>query len=145
MSFYDANAHAASIEVPVPAEEAFAFMADGLKQSHWALGSVNRRALGDNLFVGQSSFDGVDLYVKIESDPRLLLVDYSVGPSPAELLPTVEARIRRGEWMGRDPGVSVITLTVWRGPGETDEQWELHYHLWRTEMHLIRGAIVRGL
>ena len=110
MSFYDPNAHAASIEVPVPAEQAFAFMADGLKQSHWALGSMNRRALGDNLFVGQSSFDGEDLYVRIESDPALLLVDYAVGPSPDELLPAVEARIRRGEWMGRDPGVSVITL-----------------------------------
>ena len=141
----DPNAHSASIEVAVPAEAAFAFMADGMKQTHWALGSVNRRPLGDNLFVGESSFDGAELYVKIASYPDLLLVDYSTGPSPDELTPAVEARIRRGEWLGRDPSVSVITLTLWKWAGASDEKWRLHYHLWQTEMHLIRGAIERGL
>jgi hypothetical protein len=141
----DPNAHSASIEVAVPAEAAFAFMADGMKQTHWALGSVNRRPLGDNLFVGESSFDGAELYVKIASYPDLLLVDYSTGPSPDELTPAVEARIRRGEWLGRDPSVSVITLTLWKWADASDEKWRLHYHLWQTEMHLIRGAIERGL
>jgi len=141
----DPNAHSASIEVPVSAEAAFAFMSDGLKQDHWALGSLNRRALGDNLFVGQSSFDGADLYVKIQSYAELLLVDYLTGHDPNRLLPAVEARIRRGEWLGRDPSVSVITLTLWKWASATDEDWRLHYHLWRTEMHLIKGALVRGL
>jgi hypothetical protein len=141
----DPNAHSASIEVAVPAEDAFAFMADGMKQTHWALGSVNRRPLGDNLFVGESSFDGADLYVKIASYPDLLLVDYSTGPAPDDLTPAVEARIRRGEWLGRDPSASVITLTLWKWAGASDEKWRMHYHLWQTEMHLIRGAIERGL
>jgi hypothetical protein len=141
----DPIAHSASIEVPVPAAEAFAFMADGLKQDHWALGSQNRKALGDDLFIGQSSFDGKDLYVRIASYPDLLLVDYSVGDAPDNLTPAVEARIRPGEWLGRDPSVSVITLTLWRGASLDDEAWQMHYHLWRTEMHLIRGAIARGL
>jgi hypothetical protein len=145
MSTDDQNAISASIEVPVPAETAFAFMADGLKQSHWAMGSVKRRALGDNLFVGESSFDGSALYVKIASHPDLLLVDYATGPSPDALLPEVEARIRRGEWLGRAPSVSVITMTLWKSPGATDEEWRLHHHVWPTEMHLIKGAIVRGL
>jgi len=145
MPFIDPHAHAASIEVPVPAEQAFAFMADGLKQSHWALGSMNRRALGDNLFVGESSFDGAELYVRIDAHPELLLVDYATGPSPDALVPEVEARIRRGEWLGRDPGVSVITMTLWKWPGVTDEQWRVQYHVWPTEMALIRGAIARGL
>jgi hypothetical protein len=141
----DPHAIAASIEVSVPAEAAFAFMADGMKQNHWALGSMNRRALGDNLFVGQSSFDGTDLYVRIDSFPDLLLVDYSVGPAPDDLLPAVEARIRRGEWLGRAAAVSVITMTIWKWPDATDEEWQLHFHLWPTEMHLIKGAIERGL
>ena len=97
----DPNAHSASIEVGVPAEAAFAFMADGMKQNHWALGSVNRRELGGNLFVGQSSFDGTDLYVRIDGYPELLLVDDSTGATPDELIPSVEARVRRGEWLGR--------------------------------------------
>lgn len=141
----DPNAHTASIEVGVPAETAFEFMADGMKQNHWALGSMDRRALGDNMFVGQSSFDGSDLFVKIDSDPDLLLVDYAIGETAESVRPAVEARIRRGEWFGRDPSVSVITLTTWRWPFANQDEWEMHYHLWRTEMHLIKGAIERGL
>jgi hypothetical protein len=145
MTADDPNAHSASIEVGVPAETAFAFMADGMKQSYWALGSVNRRELGGNLFVGQSSFDGTDLYVRIDSYPELLLVDYSTGSSPDELTPSVEARIRRGEWLGKEPSASVITLTLWRWSGADEERWQMHYHLWKTEMHLIKGALDRGL
>lgn len=141
----DRNAHYASIEVAVAAEQAFAFMADGMKQNHWALGSQNRKQLGENLFIGQSLFDGSDLYVKIESNADLLLVDYAIGESPDSTLPAVEARVRRGEWLGRDPSVSVITMTLWKWPFATQEEWEMHYHLWKTEMHLIKGAIERGL
>jgi hypothetical protein len=141
----DANAHSASIEVAVPAEQAFAFMADGMKQDHWALGSMNRKRLGDNLFVGQSSFDGSDVYVAIDSDPERLLVDYATGESLDSMMPAVEARIRRGEWLGRDPSVSVITLTVWKWPYSTNEHWQMTYHVWKTEMHLIKGAIEQGL
>ena len=141
----DPNSQHASIEVPVPAEEAFEFMADGMKQEHWALGSMNRRPLGDNVFVGTSSFSGEELYVKLESDRERLLVDYLVGGHPDQLLPAVEARIRRGEWLGRGPSVSVVTLTCWKWPGVSDEEWTLSYHTWQVEMHLIKGAIMRGL
>lgn len=144
MSSVDPNAICASVEVAVPAETAFAFMADGLKQDHWALGSMGREDLGDGLFRGKSSFDGADLYVKLESYPDLLLVDYATGPSPQELVPHVEARIRPGSWLGRDDAVSVVTLTIWRH-GDDDEEWEFHLHLWRTEVRLIKGAIERGL
>jgi hypothetical protein len=144
MSSLDPNAICASVEVAVPARTAFEFMADGLKQDHWALGSIGREALNDGLFRGKSSFDGSDLYVKLESDPDLLLVDYSTGPSPEELTPHVEARIRPGSWLGRDDSVSVVTLTIWRD-GQDDEDWEFHIHLWRTEVRLIKGAIERGL
>ncbi len=141
----DPNAHQASIEVAVPAETAFEFMGDGMKQNHWALGSVNRKPLGDNLFVGQSSFDGSDLYVKLKSDPEWLIVDYLIGESPETVQPAVEARIRRGESLGRSDSASVITLTLWRWPFADQDEWEMHYHLWKTEMHMIKGAIERGL
>lgn len=145
MSSVDPNAICASIEVAVPAETAFAFMADGLKQDHWALGSMGREALGDGLFRGKSSFDGTDLYIRLESYPDLLLVDYSVGDSPDELLPHVEARIRPGSWLGREDSVSIVTLTIWRWAEADEEEWEFHLHLWRTEIRLIKGAIERGL
>jgi hypothetical protein len=145
MSAVDPNAICASAEVAVPAETAFAFMADGLKQDHWALGSMGREDLGDGLFRGKSSFDGADLYVRLESYSELLLVDYATGPSPEELVPHVEARIRPGSWLGRDDAVSVVTLTIWRWAEADAEEWEFHLHLWRTELRLIKGAIERGL
>ena len=43
----DPNAHIASIEVAAPADVAFAYMADGMNQSHWALGSWDRSDEGD--------------------------------------------------------------------------------------------------
>lgn len=141
----DPNTHCASIEVKVPAEAAFAFMADGMKQSYWALGSMNRRHLGDGLYVGTSSFDGSDLYVTLEGHPDLMIVDYCFGTTPEELHPVVEARIKPGAVLGRHPDSCVVTLTLWRWPGSTDEEWELHYFMWKTEVHMIKGALERGL
>ncbi len=147
MSLVDPHAICASTEVKAPAETAFEFMADGMKQDHWALGSMGREDLGDGLFRGKNSFDGTDLYVRLESDRDLLLVDYSVGCSPDDLLPHVEARIRPGSWIGLGDGdaASVVTLTIWRGPGTDQDEWEFTEHLWRTEIRLIKGAIERGL
>jgi hypothetical protein len=141
----DKFAITASTEVEAPAATAFEFMADGLKQDHWALGSVNRKALGDGLFIGQNSFDGSDLYVRLASDPELLLVDYSTGPSPEELTPRVESRIRPGPWVGLDDSRCVVTLTIWRWDGCDEEAWQFHHNLWRVEINLIKGAIERGL
>jgi hypothetical protein len=147
MSLVDPNAICASIEVKVPAATAFEFMADGLKQDHWALGSMGREEVGDGLFHGRSSFDGSDLYVRLDSDPDLLLVDYATGDSPDALLPKVEARIRPGSWLGLADGDDscVVTLTIWRWPGADQDEWEFTEHLWRTEIRLIKGAIERGL
>jgi hypothetical protein len=141
----DRYAITAATDVNVPAPTAFEFMADGLKQDHWALGSMNRRSLGEGLFIGENQFDGSDLYVRLESDPELLLVDYSTGPSADELTPRVEARVRPGSWVGLEDSCSVVTLTIWRWDGCSDEDWEFHEHLWRTEIRLIKGAIERGL
>jgi hypothetical protein len=147
MSMVDPYAICAGIEVAVPAETAFEFMADGMKQDHWALGSMGRESLGDGLFRGSSSFDGSDLYIRLASNRELLLVDYSVGDSPDRLLPHVEARIRPGSWIGLEAGdaASVVTLTVWRWPKADPDEWEFHFHLWRTEVRLIKGAIEGGL
>jgi hypothetical protein len=141
----DKYAITAATEVDVPAATAFEFMADGLKQDHWALGSVNRKSLGDGLFIGQNSFDGSDLYVRLASDPELLLVDYSTGASPEKLTPRVEARIRPGSWVGLDDSSSAVTLTIWRWAGCDEEEWQFHNNLWRVEIKLIKGAIERGL
>jgi hypothetical protein len=137
----DPNAHIASIEVAAPAGTAFAYMADGMNQSHWALGSWDRRDEGGGMSSGISLFDGGRLYVQLETDERLRLVDYSIGPEPAALNRLVQARVVDGAELGRDPGTSVVTLVVWRHESQTPESWARTYHAFRTEVHLIKARI----
>jgi hypothetical protein len=100
--------HTASIEVDVPAKEAFDFMADGLNQSKWALGSLKRQHLGDNLFVGTSFWDGSTLYIKIKSYDDLFLVDYYCGKTGDNLQHINSARI-----VPRGENKCMVALTKW--------------------------------
>ncbi len=141
MSSLHPPAHTASAEVAVPARTAFAFMADGMKQTHWALGSMNRRALDDGIFVGTSRFTFQELYVRLDAQPDLLLVDYYGGPEPDALRWIVSARIIPGDQLGIDENHSLITLTTWRHASATDAEWDLRHHVWRTEIALIKARI----
>jgi hypothetical protein len=73
--------------VAVGADEAFAFLRDGMNQRFWALGSWDRRDLGDDVFVGTSLVDGTELYVRVISHPTLLLVDFETGATRESLAP----------------------------------------------------------
>ena len=110
----DANAHSASIGVNVPADVAYAFLADGMNQSYWALGSMERRDLGDNLYVGTSMFNGKELYVRLRPNAELRLVDYFLGADPETCVHLVESRVVPGEELGRAAGTCVVTNTHWR-------------------------------
>jgi hypothetical protein len=140
----DPLCHSASVEVNVPAEDAFAYMSDGIRQGEWTLGSWNRRALGDNLFVGTSLFDGRETYVRIEPHPDLLLVNYHVGPAPDGLRPINSARIVPGPSLGRRAGTCVVTLQRWRAADETEEQWVQRGQAFNTEVFMIKGRLELG-
>lgn len=140
MSTTSPRAHIASVEVAVPARTAFEFMASGMNQTHWALGSLERREVEPGLFLGTSRFSYEQLYVRLKSDPELLLVDYYGGRDPQQLRWIVESRIVPGDQLGIGDDRSLITLTTWRRD-ESDEQWALRYHVWQTEIQLIKGRI----
>lgn len=139
----DLNAHSASASVSVSAETAFEFLADGMNQSYWALGSLDRREIGPDTFVGTSMFDGNEEFVRLRPNSDLLLVDYFVGPSPEELTHLVESRVIPGVALGRPEGTCVVTNTVWRHDSLDEETWALMYHLWKTELYLIKGKLER--
>ena len=63
--------HGSTVVVAVPAETAFAYLSDGLKQSEWALGSWQREKIGEQLFRGTSLFDGSEAFVRISADASL--------------------------------------------------------------------------
>ena len=141
----DANAHSASMAVDVTADVAYAFLADGMNQSYWALGSLERRALGDDLYVGTSMFDGKELYVRLRPNAELRLVDYFLGADPGKLVHLVESRVLPGEELGRAGRTCVVTNTHWRPEAATAEEWAMTYYLWKTEVYLIKGCLERGV
>lgn len=141
MTVSNPPAHCASVQVAVPAHSAFEFMADGMKQTHWALGSWNRRDLGDGLFVGTSLWTGAELYVRLVPRPELMIVDYHTGPDPDTLRFGVTARIVPGAALGIGEERSLITLLTWRPAQMSDEDWERTSHVWPTEVQLIKARI----
>jgi hypothetical protein len=144
MSDDDLLCHTSSAEVAVPAERAFDYMSDGLKQSEWALGSWNRRKLDDGTFVGTSLFDGKETFVRIESDRRWLLVQYSVGRSPDSLRPLVSARVVDGPATGRPADTCVVTLMVWRAADQPEDVWRRTHHAFFAEIAMIKGRLEQG-
>ena len=136
--------HAASAEVAVPAGEAFAYLADGLKQSDWALGSWQREQIGERLFRGVSLFDGSDTFVCITSDPAALLVDYEVGPALERMLRVNAARVVPGPVLGRPEGTCVVTLMKWRTASQGDPEWRRACVTFDTEIHMIKGRLELG-
>lgn len=136
--------HCAALEVAVEAEIAYAFMADGMAQNRWALGSRDRERIADDVFVGTSSFEGTRAFVRLEADPDRMLIDYHCGSDPDDLRRVVEARVTPGAMVGRSDGTCIVTITTWRDPATSQERWDLTRHVWQTEIHLIRAALEHG-
>ena len=134
-------AHCVTASIAVDADTAFAFLADGMNQSYWALGSWDRRAVGDGVFVGTSLFNGSELYVRVIPRPETLVVDFETGRSPDALAHHVEARVIPGPTLGRPAGTCVVTLTIWRSTEVDDATWELLGHCFATEIQMIRGRL----
>jgi hypothetical protein len=140
MSAASQRAHCAAVEVAVPARTAFAFMADGMKQTHWALGSMERREVEPGLFAGVSRFDYEELFVRLRSNAELMVVDYYAGKDPERLRWIVESRVIPGDHLEIGEDRCLITLTTWRSD-HADDDWVLKYHVWQTEIQLIKGRI----
>lgn len=139
--YVDPFAHSASIEVGVASRTAFDFMASGSMQTYWTLGSWDRVDLGDGLFSGVSLWDGSTLYVRPEPHPELLIVDYWVGADREAMLKVNSARVRGLEELGGPADRCVITLNSWRSAKATDAAWERGAHVYKTEMHLVKGRL----
>ena len=144
MRLTDPYCHTTSIDVEVPAEVAFDFMADGMKHSTWAFGSANRRRIEGNLFLGTSMYSGNDVYVRIVPDPERLIIDFEVGYEPENLLPRIMARIIPGTSINRESGICLITLISWRAEGMSDSRWHRLCVSHETQMYLIKHMIESG-
>ena len=130
--------------VGVGADTAFAFLEDGMNQRFWALGSWDRRDVGDGVFVGTSLLDGTELYVRPIANPALLLVDFETGEDPTSLAHEVEARVIPGPVLGRAEETCLVVLTVFRRAAVADASWQQAWHMFHTEIQMIKGRLERG-
>ena len=115
-----------------------------MKQGEWALGSWNRRRVGDGLFAGTSLFDGRELLIRLEANAKLMLVEYHVGRSADALAPLVWGRIVPGPVVGLGEDRCILTLVVWRSAGEAPESWDLLGHTFPTEVQMVKGRLELG-
>jgi hypothetical protein len=137
----DACLHVASETVRAGAPEAFAFLGNGIALGRWALGCFGTRALGDDLFVGHSLFDGKALHVRIEKDPARLTVTYHVGTEPERLAPRVVSRVTPGDESGG--AHCIVSLIAERTPEMTDERWRQLQKIHEAEILIVKALLER--
>ncbi|KAJ7895561.1 hypothetical protein B0H14DRAFT_2680831 [Mycena olivaceomarginata] len=131
----------ASVLVEASPDICFDFVRSGMKQTHWALGSMEREEVEPGLFCGTSLFTYNKLYIRIVAQPELRLVDYYTGTSPASLQFGTSTHVIDSSCVGEAAGNALIVMTTWRHSSTSDADWELKSHFWPTEITLIKARI----
>ncbi len=137
----DALSHCVTIAVDVPADAAFAFLADPVRLGDWSLGCMQTRPAGPpGVFAGRSLFDGSQGCVAIDAHPALGLIDFRVGPADA-LVHRISARTMPGPAMGLGPDRCLVSLIAWRPAGMAAPRWARLCATHEAEIHLIKAQI----
>ena len=137
--------HTVATKCAVPAQSAYAFMANPLSVGLWALGCWDAELVGENLYAGTSLFDGEKTYVQIWADDAHMIVDFAVGIDPAELELRISARVVRGQELKYGEHCSIVTLTAWRSNDMTDDRWHRLCVSHETEIYLLRNQVERAI
>lgn len=141
MCIADSLSYTVSLEVLVPAEEAFRYLSDPEMLGRWALGCFNTQpTTKERLFKGTSLFDGQEVWVRIETDADRLLIDYHVG-GPEKQLPRISTRVIPGPHYGRDRDHCIVTMTAWRTADMADARWQRLCASHDAEIFLIQGQL----
>lgn len=140
----DTFCHSSTCEVIAPAQQAFNYLSDGVAQGEWTLGSMERRKIDDDLFIGKSIFDGAELYIRIDADPDRLVIFYHVGKDKAQLEPRNFVRVVPGPVIGGNEDTCLVTLLSWRHKDADDNKWKLLCVSHETEMYIIKNRIEQG-
>lgn len=141
MSASDVWCHSGSIEIQCDAMTAVEYVADGIKQGEWALGSIDRKEIGDGLFEGTSMFGAGTEYIRIRVDRDNLMVYYDVGHSLDDLRTLNVIRVVPGPTLGGQIDNCVVTLLSWRPQGTPDEAWVRNCVSHETEMYIIKARL----
>jgi hypothetical protein len=144
MNISDSLSYSVSLEVSVPAEEAFTYLADPEMLGRWALGCFDTKPTNKKgLFKGTSLFDGLEAWFHIEADAKRLLIDYHVG-GPDMQVPRISTRVIPGPQYGRDRAHCIVTMTAWRTTDMSDMRWERLRATHDAEIFLIKAQLEKG-
>ena len=141
MSSQNSICHGVSVEVAVPAQKAFAYLADPKMVGRWALGCFNALPTDKSgLYQGISLFDGTEAWFRIDCDPERLIVDYHVGDADRQL-PRISTRVVPGPHYGRDADHCIVTMDAWRPVDMTDNRWLRLCAAHDAEILIIQGQL----
>lgn len=144
MSMTDTWCHTGSIEINCAAQTAVEYVADGIKQGEWALGSIDRKQIGDGLFEGTSMFGAGTEYIRIRADHDNHVVYYDVGHALDNLQTLNVIRVVPGPTLSRPATTCVVTLMSWRPDGAPDDAWTRICVSHETEMFIIKARLEAG-
>lgn len=137
----DTRCHSSTIVVSASTSVAFDYLADGVAQGDWTLGSMERKKIGDHLYSGISIFDGAELFVRIDVDADRLVIYYHVGVDVENLQPRNVVRVLPGAVVGENDDTCLVTLLSWRSAVADDAKWKLLCVSHETEMFIIKNRI----
>jgi uncharacterized protein YndB with AHSA1/START domain len=141
MNISDSICYTVSREVSVPAEEAFRYLSDPQMLGRWALGCFNTEPTAEEgLYKGTSLFDGLETWVRLETDPKRFLIDYHVG-GPEKQLPRISTRVIPGPLYGRDHEHCLVTMTAWRTTDMSTARWQRLCASHDAEIFLIQAQL----
>ena len=137
----DALTHTISIELAVPAEKAFALMANPTMLNRWSFGTWETTLHDGGLVEGKSIFDGSTTWVRIDADPERLVVDYHLGRHRDALTPRIMARVIPGEHVETGQDSCVLTMIAWRTRSMPEPRWQRLVASHEFEVFLLKSLI----
>jgi hypothetical protein len=137
----DSHTHTISIELAVPAEKAFAFMANPAMLNRWSFGTWETTLHEGGLVEGKAIFDGSTTWVRIDADAKRLVVDYHLGKNRETLTPRIMARVIPGDHLETGAGTCVLTMIAWRARSMPDPRWRRLVASHEFEVFLLKSLI----
>lgn len=133
-------AHMTASLVLVPADFAFARLADAAFVGRWSLGSMGLQEVAPGVFRGLSMFDGSEAYVEIRPVPALGLIDFAVGSMEARA-PRIFIRVTEGSLLGHAEGTCQVALHALRPAQAPEDRWTRTCTTHETELLLIKAQL----
>ena len=141
MNLSDPLCHTATLPISVPAEEAFEFMTDTEMMGQWAFGSWGLKPAGNNILIGKSLYEDLEVYCRMKINRDMLQLDYEVGDAPGHLVPRIISRVIPGVHIGMGAGSCLLSMISWRSAAVSDERWRLTCASHEAEIFRIRHLI----